>query len=306
MGQTSELQFGIIPVYKLNIYKYMFGINNNGKENEKKDVHEFNIFDVKSVEEFIDRVTMGFNKTLEREIREQISKLKVEYRRDDQNAINTGLTANIEEKAKEWICPRIPMWVTSDLLTGLGIIGYVMTAMGFILGFMNHYYLILVIVGLFLNWFGDSFDGSLARYRKRTRPNFGYYIDHIVDSVAVIIFSLGLGLSGYVKIEIAMLFGIMYLVLMAHVELVTYVQNEFKYSFGLFGPTEMRIIGAIFTTVLFFLPVKYYDVLGHWVTQYDFVVFGVSVIMFLVILVSIIQKGVELDRIDRKKWKKEI
>ncbi len=284
----------------------MFGIKNNGNENRKKDEHEFNIFDVKSVEEFIDRVTMGFNKTLEREIREQISKLKVEYRRDDQNAINTGITANMEEKAKEWICPRIPMWVTPDLLTGLGIIGYVMTAMGFILGFMNHYYLVLVIIGLFLNWFGDSFDGSLARYRKRTRPNFGYYIDHIVDSVAVIIFSLGLGLSGYVKIEIAMLFGIMYLVLMAHVELVTYVQNEFKYSFGLFGPTEMRIIGIIFTIVLFFLPVKYFDVYGHWLTQYDFVIFGVSAIMFVVILVSILQKGLELDRIDRKKWERNI
>ena len=285
----------------------MFGIRNNEDKNsvEKKE-NEFNIFDVKSMDEFIEKITLGFNKTLEREIKEQIRRLKVEYRRDDQNAINTGLTANAEEKIKEWVCPRIPTWVTPDMLTGLGVIAAVMIAMGFILGFWDRNYLFLVLIGLVLHWFGDSFDGSLARYRKKTRPNFGYYIDHIVDSISVLIFSLGLGLSGFVKIEIALLFAIMYLILIVHVELVTYVQNEFKYSFGLIGPTEMRIIGGIFTLVLFFRPINYYNLLGHYVTEYDFAVFGVSVIMFLVIIVSIIQKGTELDRIDRKKWKKDI
>ena len=194
-----------------------------------------------------EKVTKGFNKVLEREFREQIKRLKVEYRRDEQNAVNTGLTAKLEESAKEWICPRIPYWVTSDMLTVLGVLSAGMIAVGFVVGFLNRYYLILVIVGLILHWFGDSFDGSLARYRKRTRPNYGYYIDHIVDSISIFVFSLGLGLSGFVKIEIALLFAIMYLILMLHVELVTYVQNEFKYSFGLIGPTEMRIIGDIYS-----------------------------------------------------------
>jgi phosphatidylglycerophosphate synthase len=271
--------------------------NSNG---ENKD---FNIFDVKSVDEFIEKVTRGFNKTLEREFKEQIKRLKVEYRRDEQNAINTGLTAKLEESAKEWICPRIPSWVTPDMLTVLGVLSAGMIAVGFVMGFFNRYYLILVIVGLILHWFGDSFDGSLARYRKKTRPNYGYYIDHIVDSISVLIFSLGLGLSGFVKIEISLLFAIMYLILIVHVDLVTYVQNEFKYSFGLIGPTEMRIIGGVFTIVMFFLPVKYLDIYGHLVTQYDIGVLLLSVIMLVVILFSIVQKGIELDRIDRKRWK---
>lgn len=284
----------------------MFGIRTNDeKDNGGKKDNDFNIFDVKSMDEFIERITLGFNKTIEREIKEQIRRLKVEYRRDDQNAINTGITANAEEKIKEWVCPRIPAWVTSDMLTGLGVIAAVMVAIGFILGFWDRNYLFLVLIGLVLHWFGDSFDGSLARYRKKTRPNFGYYIDHIVDSISVLIFSLGLGLSGFVKIEIALLFAIMYLILIVHVELVTYVQNEFKYSFGLIGPTEMRIIGGIFTLVMFFCPITYYNILGHFVTGYDFAVLGVAIIMFLVIIVSILQKGTELDRIDRKKWKKD-
>lgn len=189
------------------------------------------------------------------------------------------------------------------MLTLLGVFAAVMIAFGFVYGFFNRYYLILVVVGLFLHWFGDSFDGSLARYRKKTRPNYGYYIDHVVDSIAVFILGLGLGLSGFVKIEIALLFVIMYLVLMIHVELVTYVQNEFKYSFGLIGPTEVRIIGVIFAIVMFFMPVKYFDVYGHYLTQYDFGVFFTSVIMFFVIVFSIITKGIELDKIDKKKWR---
>ncbi|NLZ24256.1 hypothetical protein GX888_00705 [Candidatus Dojkabacteria bacterium] len=273
------------------------------RKRKKEESKEYNLFDAKSLDEFIEALTLGFSKTFEKEVKEQLRKLRIEYRRDDQNAINTGITANVEEKAKEWICPRIPEWVNPDMLTLLGVFAAVMIAFGFVYGFFNRYYLILVVVGLFLHWFGDSFDGSLARYRKKTRPNYGYYIDHVVDSIALFILGLGLGLSGFVKIEIAFLFVIMYLILMIHVELVTYVQNEFKYSFGLIGPTEIRIIGVIFTIIMFFMPVKYFDVYGHYLTQYDYAVLFTSVIMFLVIIFSIITKGVELDKIDRKKWR---
>lgn len=55
--------------------------------------------------------------------------------------------------------------------------------------------------------------------------------------------------------------------------------------------------------VMFFLPVKYHNVYGYLVTQYDIGVFLISLVMFTVILFSIVQKGVELDRIDRKGWR---
>ena len=275
---------------------------NENRENKKV---EFNIFDVKSVDEFIDRLKVRFNRTLEEEIKEQLKKLKIEYKRDDQNAINTGITAKAEEKAKEWVCPRIPQWVNSDMLTLLGFLSSFIIAAGYILGFNNRWYLVLIIIGLVLNWFGDSFDGSLARYRKKTRPNYGYYIDHVIDSIVIMIFGLGIGLSGFVRIEIALAFVIMYLILIIHVELVTYVQNEFRYSFGLIGPTEIRIVGIILTIVMFFLPVKYFDIFGYNLTQYDLFASLAVIIMFLVIVYSIVSKGMELNKIDKKKWEKK-
>ena len=277
----------------------MFGFNIGKDKGEK----EINIFDVKAVDELIDKIKERLNRSLEDEIKDQIRKLKVEYKRDEQNAINTGITAKAEEKAKEWICPRIPAWVNSDMLTVLGFLSSFIIASGFIFGFSNRWYLILVIVGLILNWFGDSFDGSIARYRKKTRPNYGYYIDHVVDGLVVLILGLGLGLSGFFKIEIALAFVIMYLILMIHVELITYVQNEFKYSFGLVGPTEIRIIGILLTIVMFFLPVKYFDILGYTLTQYDFFASFAVVVMGMIILFNILSKAIELDKIDRKRWK---
>ena len=277
----------------------MFGFNIGKDKGEK----EINIFDVKAVDELIDKIKERLNRSLEDEIKDQIRKLKVEYKRDEQNAINTGITAKAEEKAKEWICPRIPAWVNSDMLTVLGFLSSFIIATGFIFGFSNRWYLILVIVGLILNWFGDSFDGSIARYRKKTRPNYGYYIDHVVDGLVVLILGLGLGLSGFFKIEIALAFVIMYLILMIHVELITYVQNEFKYSFGLVGPTEIRIIGILLTIVMFFLPVKYFDILGYTLTQYDFFASFAVVVMGMINLFNILSKAIELDKIDRKRWK---
>lgn len=232
-----------------------------------------------------------------------INDFVVKYKRDTQEAVNTAITAKVEEKSKEWICPRIPAWVSPDMLTVLGYIGIVITGLGFILGFMNKWYVLLIPFGLLVNWFGDSFDGSIARYRKKTRPNYGYFIDKIVDAIAVVTLVLGIGLSGFVKIEIALLFGCMYLALMLYVDLVIYVEGKARNAFGLIGPTEIRIIGALFSLYMFLSNVKYFDIYGHSLTQYDLGVLVMSVIMFGVLIFSVIKKGIELHKIDIARWK---
>ena len=231
-----------------------------------------------------------------------LENLKVKYKRDTQDTINTAITAKAEEKAKEYICPRIPQWMGPDHLTVIGVIGIIMVSFGFILGFMNRYYITLVPLGLIVNWFGDSFDGSIARYRKRTRPNYGYYIDKIVDAVVLIIFGLGLGLSGFAKIEIALLMSCIYIALMLNADLIVYVENKCQNSFGWFGPTEVRIIGIIASIFMFFAPINYYDIYGYSVTQYDIGLFSLSVIMFGILIVTIVTKGIELHKRDTKNW----
>jgi len=227
---------------------------------------------------------------------------KVVYKRDSQQAINTAITAKAEERLKKIICPRIPSWISPDHLTLIGVIGAIIISIGFVFGFINRYYLGLVPLGLIIHWFGDSFDGSIARYRKKTRPNYGYYIDKMVDAVVMIMLGLGLGLSGFVKIEVAILMTAIYLAMMINVDLLVYIKGEAKNSFGWFGPTEFRILGAILAIIMFFMPVKYYDIYGYLVTQYDIVILVLSVLMFLILIPEIVKNGIRLNKEDTKDW----
>jgi len=275
--------------------------NNRHIEHSFKKLRD--ILDEKKWEEFVSNIEGKLEEVLGREVKIDLMKLKVEYKRDKQEAVNTAITANIEEKAKEFICPRIPQWLKPDHLTVIGIIGILITSIGFILGFFNRNGLSLIPLGLIINWFGDSFDGSIARYRKRTRPNYGYYIDKIIDAVVVIILALGIGLSGFIKIEIALLFASVYLALMLHVDLIVHVENKSQNSFGIFGPTEIRIIGILESIAMYFIPVQYYTIYDHFLTQYDFLLLGLAMLMFIILLFSIVRKGIMLHKQDIKNWK---
>lgn len=263
----------------------------------------FSLLQEGKVQEFFDELGKVFDSLGEDIKNFNLDDWAVKYSRGtEQRAINTAITGKAEEKAKEWICPRIPQWINSDHLTILGYVGMIITSVGMVLGFTNRWYISLVPLGLFINWFGDSFDGSLARFRKKGRPKYGYYIDKIVDSIAVITLALGFGLSGFVKIEISLLFACLYLALMSHVDLVVHVQGQSRNAFGLFGPTEIRIIGVLFSIYIFFAKVKYFNIWGYGLTQFDLGMLVVITIMAIILLVSIIKKGIELNKIDTKDW----
>lgn len=236
------------------------------------------------------------------EISLKVDGVKVSYKRDTKDTVNTAITAKVEEKLKKIICPKIPSWINSDHLTAIGIIGMLITGVGFILGFFDRSWLILIPFGLIMNWFGDSFDGSIARYREKTRPHYGYYIDKVVDALVVFLLALCIGLSGYVKIEIALIFACIYLMLMINVDLIVHVEDKCKNSFGLLGPTEIRIIGIFLAIYMYFSSFTYYSLIGHWFTQYDVIVLAISVVMLGILIVDIITNAIRLNKSDTKDW----
>ena len=134
-----------------------------------------------------------------------------------QNSILNG----IEKKALVWLAERQPRWVVSDLLTIVGIIGAVMIAAGFALCGKNIHWLWLSVAGFFVNWYGDSLDGTIARVRDTQRPVYGYYLDHTVDVINEALMFIGVGLS---------------------------------YLMRKLGPTEFRVIACILIMLIIFLP----------------------------------------------------
>ncbi len=108
-----------------------------------------------------------------------------------------------------------------------------------------------VIGFLALNWLGDSLDGTLARVRQRQRPRYGFYVDHMVDSIGSLALMGGLAMSGYMHPYVAMGLLVAFLLLSIQSYLATYTLSQFQLSFWNFGPTELRILLAIGNLALF-------------------------------------------------------
>ncbi|PKO58099.1 MAG: CDP-alcohol phosphatidyltransferase [Betaproteobacteria bacterium HGW-Betaproteobacteria-18] len=125
---------------------------------------------------------------------------------------------------------------------------------GYWLSGASVWWLWFVNLGFVLNWFGDSLDGTLARYRRIERPKFGFYIDHTVDAVAEFLTIIGIGMSPFLRLDIAAFALIGYLLVSVHVYVRTCVDGVFKISYGTMGPTEMRVIIMLVNTAIFFAP----------------------------------------------------
>ena len=181
--------------------------------------------------------------------------------------VNQALTAAIEKRALQWMAARMPHWATSDQLTLLGILAQIGAGIGYALARYNHHALVLVIVGIVLNWFGDSMDGTLARVRCQQRPRYGFYVDHMVDVFGSIAMMTGLALSGFAHWQIAMAMLIAFLLLSSESYLATYTLGRFELSQGIFGPTEIRLLLIAGTVALLRNP--YAHLFGHRFLLFD-------------------------------------
>jgi phosphatidylglycerophosphate synthase len=166
-----------------------------------------------------------------------------------------SVLAASEKKVLIWLAHRMPSWVNSDHLTSLGFAAMFVAGLCYWAASYDRRALLAVIVALAVNWFGDSLDGTLARVRKRLRPRYGFYVDHITDAIGTFFLMGGLALSSYMSPFIALGLLIAYFLLSIEVYLTTYTIGAFHLSFWSFGPTELRLLLCIGNIALFFRPV---------------------------------------------------
>ena len=220
--------------------------------------------------------------------------------------MNDTLITRYEKKALLWLAARMPAWVMPDTLTALGLFGSLLIFAGYALTIYDSRFLWLSSLGFVINWFGDSLDGTLARYRHIERPRYGFFIDHITDAISEILIFIGLGLSPYLRFDLAMLALVTYMLASTAVFLITYVNGVFRISYGGISPTEIRLIAILANTVvlIFGNPSVPLARIGSLpipatISLYDLVVLVVMLIILSLFVVVVINVATSLSQEDR-------
>jgi phosphatidylglycerophosphate synthase len=195
------------------------------------------------------------------------------------------ILAPFERAVLPRLAAALPRWVKPDHLTFLGLLASTGIAVAYMLTNRDERWLWVVNALLVVQWFGDSLDGNLARYRKAERPRYGYYLDHLTDAYSTLMIGLGLGLSPYMLLSVGLAIVIAYLILSINVYLETHVFGEFTFSYGRLGPTEVRVLLIILNTAAFFGEDLRFQLYGIGMTIFDVIgalaAFAMLVLLFV-------------------------
>jgi archaetidylinositol phosphate synthase len=197
--------------------------------------------------------------------------------------IHGSLLAAAEKRLLIRIAARLPRWMSSDHLTALGAIAMVGAGLCYAVARRWPGALVLAVVMLAINWFGDSLDGTLARVRHHERPRYGFYVDHVLDAVGILLLMGGLVVGGFMNMAPAAAFLLAYYLLTIEIALATHALGTFRIAYWRFGPTELRILLAIGTLLLLRSP--WSTVAGHRLLLFDIgaVVGAVAVLLTFVV-----------------------
>ena len=172
----------------------------------------------------------------------------------DATRIQQSITASVERKILLWLARRTPDRVSPDHLTALGFAAQLLAAASYAWARWNKWGLVLAAIFIGVNWLGDSLDGTLARYRGRLRPRYGFYLDHMIDSFGAVALMSGLAASGYIHWQVSAGMLVAFLMLSIETYLTAYTLSDFRLSHGFFGPTEIRILLIAGSLAVLFSP----------------------------------------------------
>src|SRR5258705_9283568 len=175
----------------------------------------------------------------------------------------TFLVAGVERRVLQALADRVPRTIRSNPLTAIGILGAAGAGGADAVTRYDPAWLWVASLMLGVNWVGDSLDGTLARVRGTQRPKYGYYLDHVVDAFSTAVIGLGIGLSPYVNLGLALGLVVVYLALSINVYLESSVFGVFKISYGRIGPTEVRLLLVFLNTMLALAPFPV-GVVANW------------------------------------------
>lgn len=159
----------------------------------------------------------------------------------------TNILKKAEQATIVFLLPKVPKFISPNVLTLIGTLGSALVFLAFVLGtYLAKWYLLLGIIGLVINWLGDSLDGRLAYYRNIPRRWYGFVLDIIADWIGIVFIGFGYYIYANNNTQIvAFAFVALYGWSIIISQLRYKITNEYSIDSGFVGPTELRFIIAL-------------------------------------------------------------
>jgi len=189
-----------------------------------------------------------------------------------------SLLARYEKRFIDGSVERFPNWIEGYHLTlttllwsaGLILFGWLARS--------SYQWLWGSSLMLFLQWFTDSFDGALGRYRDTGIPRWGYYMDHFLDFVFMCSVLIGYSFlfDGWNR-QMIYLFVPVSGCFIVSSYLAFGATGEFKITYLGSGPTEVRIYFIILNLCIILFGVG-------WIEKILVYLFAGSMIVLCIII----------------------
>ncbi|UKT63957.1 CDP-alcohol phosphatidyltransferase family protein [Pedobacter mucosus] len=168
----------------------------------------------------------------------------------------TNILKKGEQRLIRYLLEKVPPFITPNKMTIVGFIGSIIVFSAFILAiYYGRIYLSIGLLGLMVNWIGDSLDGRLAYYRQIQRKWYGFALDIMMDWLSIIL--IGLGYYFYAPIYSKVL-GFLFVVFYGWSMIISLLRYKiagiYNIDSGKLGPTELRVIIAFILLFEIILP----------------------------------------------------
>jgi archaetidylinositol phosphate synthase len=155
---------------------------------------------------------------------------------------NTGMLGPLERRLARFILPRIPRWLETYHLTLLTPVWSILIAVFSYLAARDLRWLWMVNLMIVMHYFTDYYDGKIGKFRDTGLRKWGFYMDHLFDYGFICSVLIGYSfLLPQRAIFSMMLVLCVFSAFMFHTFLMLAATEEFKVSFAIFGPTELRL-----------------------------------------------------------------
>lgn len=209
----------------------------------------------------------------------------------------TNLLRYPEQRFLTYLVSRIPKWISPDGLTAIGTFGSFLVLLAFLLAkYVSVFYLLLGLLGFFINWVGDSLDGRIAYYRQQPRKWYGFSLDIIMDWLSTVLIGLGYILYAEGSFILAGYFlVVLYGWSMIIAQLRYKITDTYVIDAGLVGPTEIRVIISLIMVLEIAFP-----------GSIHYLVIAIVLILFIINIADtkkLLILGDERDKLEREQRK---